>query len=105
MLFTEPSFLFLFLPILLAFYFLPTLRGSAYGRRPHGSYANVLLLAASVLFYARGGGAFTWLMLGSIAFNYVMAIAVARDRSKTWLAAAIAVNLVVRASTAPPPRS
>jgi alginate O-acetyltransferase complex protein AlgI len=94
-LFTEPSFLFLFLPILLAFYFLPTLRGSAYGRRSHGSYANVLLLAASVLFYARGGGAFTWLMLGSIAFNYVMAIAVARDRSKTWLAAAIAVNLVV----------
>jgi alginate O-acetyltransferase complex protein AlgI len=99
-LFTEPSFLFLFLPVLLALYFLPTLKGSAYatlahGRRPHGGYANVLLLAASVLFYARGGGAFTWLMLGSIAFNYFMAIAVARDRSKAWLAAAIAVNLVV----------
>jgi alginate O-acetyltransferase complex protein AlgI len=86
LLFTEPSFLFLFLPVLLALYFL---------KRPHGSYANVLLLAASVLFYARGGGAFTWLMLASIAFNYVMAIGVARDRSKTWLAAAIAVNLLV----------
>jgi alginate O-acetyltransferase complex protein AlgI len=86
LLFTEPSFLFLFLPVLLALYFL---------KRPHGGYANVLLLAASVLFYARGGGAFTWLMLASIAFNYCMAIAVARDRSKTWLAAAIAVNLVV----------
>ena len=86
MLFTEPSFLFLFLPVLLALYFL---------RRPHGGYANVLLLAASVLFYARGGGAFTWLMLASIAFNYGMAIAVARERSKRWLAAAIAVNLIV----------
>jgi alginate O-acetyltransferase complex protein AlgI len=96
-LFTEPSFLFLFLPVLLALYFLPTLKGSAYGKRPHAGYANVLLLAASVLFYARGGGAFTWLMLGSIAFNYVMAIAVARDRSRAWLAAAIAVNLGVLA--------
>lgn len=95
MLFTEPSFLFLFLPVLLALYFLPTLKGSAYGKRPHGSYANALLLAASVLFYARGGGAFTWLMLASIAFNYFMAIGVARERSKTWLTAAIAVNLVV----------
>jgi len=94
-LFTEPSFLFLFLPVLLALYFLPTLKGSAYAKRPHGGYANLLLLAASVLFYARGGGAFTWLMLGSIAFNYFMAIAVARDRSKAWLAAAIAVNLGV----------
>jgi alginate O-acetyltransferase complex protein AlgI len=96
-LFTEPSFLFLFLPVLLALYFV---------RRPHGRYANVLLLAASVLFYARGGGAFTWLMLASIAFNYGMAIAVAaglkgplyrRARSRIWLAVAVSVNLAVLA--------
>jgi alginate O-acetyltransferase complex protein AlgI len=85
-LFTEPSFLFLFLPVLLALYFL---------KRPHGGYANILLLAASVLFYARGGGAFTWLMLASIAFNYWMAILVARERSRAWLAAAVGVNLAV----------
>ena len=88
MLFTEPSFLFLFLPVLLGLYFL---------RRPHGGYANVLLLAASVLFYAKGGGAFTWLMLASIAFNYGMAIVVARERSKASLAAAVAINLAVLA--------
>ena len=69
MLFTEPTFLFLFLPILLGLYFLT---------RVHARYANWLLLVASVLFYAKGGGAFTWLMLGSIAFNYWMAIAVDR---------------------------
>ena len=94
MLFTEPTFLFLFLPLLLACYFLT---------RVHARYANWLLLVASVLFYAKGGGGFTWLMLGSIAFNYVMAIAVDRgrtesaSRAKTMLTIAIGVNLVVLA--------
>jgi alginate O-acetyltransferase complex protein AlgI len=68
-LFTEPTFLFAFLPILLGLYFLPW-----------QGHRNVLLLAASVLFYASGGGAFTWLMLGSIAFNYVAALWIDRVR-------------------------
>ena len=50
MLFTEPTFLFLFLPVLLALYFVT-------GSREHGAYGNWLLLVASVLFYATGGGA------------------------------------------------
>ena len=96
-LFTEPTFLFLFLPILLALYFIS-------GSREHGAYGNWLLLVASVIFYAKGGGAFTWLMLGSIAFNYWMAIAVDRARDgadagarppAAVLAFAVAVNLVV----------
>ena len=72
MLFTEPTFLFVFLPVLLAFYFLP-LRSSPGGR-------NLLLALASILFYASGSGAFTWLMLGSIAVNYVAALAIDRRR-------------------------
>lgn len=96
MLFTEPTFLFLFLPILLGLYFLP----AASGDRRHGRYANWLLLVASVVFYAKGGGPFTWLMLGSIAFNYWMAIAVDRRRdtpaaAKGILGFAIAANLIV----------
>jgi alginate O-acetyltransferase complex protein AlgI len=95
-LFTEPTFLFLFLPILLALYF-------ATFSREHASYANWLLLAASVIFYARGGGTFTWLMLGSIAFNYWIAMAIDRAQktgrphfSPTMLlGAAVAVNLAV----------
>jgi alginate O-acetyltransferase complex protein AlgI len=91
-LFTEPTFLFLFLPVLLALYFIT-------GSREHASYGNWLLLVASVIFYAKGGGAFTWLMLGSIAFNYWMAIAVDRARggqvARRWLTFAVAVNLVV----------
>jgi alginate O-acetyltransferase complex protein AlgI len=107
-LFTEPTFLFLFLPVLLGLYFIK-------GSREHASYGNWLLLVASVLFYAKGGGAFTWLMLGSIAFNYWMAIAVDRARgspraagtppeaipsngghaARRALALAVAVNLTV----------
>jgi alginate O-acetyltransferase complex protein AlgI len=91
-LFTEPTFLFLFLPILLALYF-------ATFSREHASYGNWLLLVASVIFYAKGGGAFTWLMLGSIAFNYRMAIAVDRAHgtpaARQRLAFAVTVNLVV----------
>jgi alginate O-acetyltransferase complex protein AlgI len=91
-LFTEPTFLFLFLPILLACYFIG-------GSREHASYGNWLLLVASVIFYAKGGGAFTWLMLISIAFNYWMAIAVDRAQgaaaAERRLAFAVAVNLVV----------
>jgi len=91
-LFTEPTFLFLFLPVLLGLYFVTFSRG-------HGAYGNWLLLVASVVFYAKGGGAFTWLMLGSIAFNYWMAIGVDRLRdtrhAHRLLATAVAVNLVV----------
>ncbi len=60
-LFTEPTFLFVFLPVLLALYALPLPK-------------NALLLVASIAFYATGGGTFTWLMLGSIAVNYFAAL-------------------------------
>jgi alginate O-acetyltransferase complex protein AlgI len=88
-LFTEPTFLFLFLPVLLALYYAG--RGRA--------WRNWLLLGASVLFYARGAGAFTALVLGSIAFNYLAALAVDRWRATAagrWVVGgAVAVNLAV----------
>jgi alginate O-acetyltransferase complex protein AlgI len=58
-----------------------------------------LLLIASLIFYAKGGGWLTWLILGSIAFNYQLAIAVDRarrldeSRARRLLAAAVVVNL------------
>ena len=91
MLFTEPTFLFLFLPVLLGLYFVQS--------GEHARYANWLLLVFSVIFYATGGGWFTLLMLASIGFNYSMAIVVDRNRdtgrAKTMLAFAVAVNLIV----------
>ena len=99
MLFTEPTFLFLFLPILLALYFAPAIARGAH-RIVHGAYGNWLLLVASVIFYAKGGGAFTWLMLGSIAFNYWMAIAVDRARATSEAAATRSVAFAVAANLA-----
>jgi len=86
-LFTEPTFLFAFLPVLLALYFLPW----------HG-HRNLLLLAFSVVFYASGGGAFTWLILASIAVNYGAALAIDAARgtpvARRLLVLAIGLNLL-----------
>jgi alginate O-acetyltransferase complex protein AlgI len=99
-LFTEPLFLFLFLPLLLAFYFAPRVARPSETR--HGAYGNWLLLIASLIFYAKGGGLFTYLMVASIAFNYLMAIAVdralVRDETRSArrrLAVAVGLNLAV----------
>ena len=88
MLFTEPTFLFVFLPVLLGLYALP-LRFSR----------NALLLVASIAFYATGGGAFTWLMLASIAVNYLAALRIDRlGQLGDALAAARLLRLTVAAN-------
>ena len=71
MLFTEPVFLFIFLPVLLALHV-----------APWPAYRNGLLLAASVVFYARGGGDFTWFLAASILLNYCAAIIIDRYRDR-----------------------
>ena len=90
MLFTEPTFLFVFLPILLVLYQLPGV-----------DYRNWLLLAASIIFYARGAGNFTWLVLAMIVFNYVAARLIDRHRAtvlgRRLLAGAITIDLLVLA--------
>jgi len=70
-LFTEPVFLFIFLPVLLALHV-----------APWPTYRNGLLLAASVIFYARGGGDFTWFLAASILLNYCSAIVIDRYRDR-----------------------
>ena len=86
MLFTEPTFLFVFLPVLLALHALPLPR-------------NGLLLVASLAFYAVGGGVFTWLILASIVANYLAALRIGRlagtRAGARWLRATVAANLLV----------
>ena len=91
MLFTSIEFLFLFLPVALAGYFLLPFR---YGLK------NLWLLAASLLLYAWGEPTFVFVMLGSIAFNYLMALLIGAVRERRGavravLTAAIAGNLAV----------
>jgi alginate O-acetyltransferase complex protein AlgI len=63
MLFTEPSFLFLFLPLVLGLYYLaPRL------------LRNAVLLLASLYFYSVGERLFVLVMIASILFNYGMGL-------------------------------
>ncbi len=86
MVFSSAVFLFLFLPVLLVLYF----------TAPRG-LRNLLLLLASLLFYAWGEGPFVALMLASIAINYGLGLLVdtrrGRRSGRIALATAIAANL------------
>ena len=81
MLFTDSTFLFLFLPTLLALYFLGvslTTRDSRRDRSRNLSAANGVLLVGSAVSYAAGGGAYSWLIAAAISFNYGIARAIGR---------------------------
>lgn len=88
MLFSSNLFLFLFLPcVILGYYLL--------GKR----FRNLFLLMASLVFYAWGTGKFVLVMIGSILFNYLMALIIdALDKPKPrrlCLILAVAGNLSV----------
>ena len=69
MLFSSLEFLFLFLPTVVAgYYVLPRRFGCD----------NLWLLAASLLFYAWGEPTFVFVMVASIVFNWLAALAIAR---------------------------
>ena len=69
MVFSSILFLFIFLPAVLAVYFLVP-----------KSWKNVVLLIFSLVFYAWGEPVYIILMLFSAAFNYVMGIDIDRKR-------------------------
>lgn len=87
MLFTEPLFLFLFLPLLLPLYYVTPAR-----------LRNLVLIAASLVFYLAGEKLFSWVLVLSVLLNYFAARAVdgreggARRRA---LAAGVACNLLL----------
>jgi alginate O-acetyltransferase complex protein AlgI len=82
MLFSAAVFLFLFLPVLLALYFLSP--------RP---LRNLLLLTASLLFYVWGERQYVVVLLGSITLNYTMGLWL--DRLQAARGRRLAVALAV----------
>ena len=106
MLFTQPTFLFVFLPALLALYFLVAAvanRGAGYADL---KAANALLLLASLVFYQQGAGRYIWLLCGFIVFNWWVAGAIDRAHARaaagpssnlprTLLVCGVTVNLLV----------
>lgn len=86
MVFSSPVFLFLFLPAVLAGYFL----------LPSLAARNLLLLSASLFFYAWGEVYYLLILLGSIAANTWLGIRISRSEGgrRNWnLALAVTVNL------------
>jgi alginate O-acetyltransferase complex protein AlgI len=65
MLFCEPTFLFVFLPVLLAVYYAVPPRAK-----------NLVLTIASLLFYALGEWPFLGWLVASIAVNYWIALGI-----------------------------
>ena len=86
MVFSSIVFLFLFLPVVATAYFLV----------PRGA-RNVLLLAASLFFYAWGETTFVFVMLASIALNYGFGLWIGKTRgtarARLPLVLAVLVNL------------
>ena len=89
MVFSSMTFLFVFLPLLLAAYYLLPARARA--------WRNGVLLAFSLFFYAYGGPPFLLLMLLSIAVNYTGALwaAPGRRHPRAAMIAATAVDLAL----------
>ena len=87
--FSSVTFLFVFLPLLLAAYYLLPAQARA--------WRNGVLLAFSLFFYGYGGPRFLLLMLLSIAVNYTGALwaAPGRRHAKAVMAVTTAVNLAL----------
>ena len=89
MLFSSIVFLFYFFPIVFLLYY-----AFSFSR----TLQNVLLLIASLVFYAWGEPVYVFLMMGSIVFNTLMGWLVGRKDGtgkKVWLWIAVAGNISV----------
>lgn len=89
MAFSSPLFIFLFLPLVLFLYYLTS-----------NKFKNLLLLMASLIFYAWGEGRFTLIILGIIFLNYQTSKAIKKyqklklyKKSQRVLLVAILINL------------
>ncbi len=84
MLFSSMTFIFIFLPIVCLLNYL-------LGKKHH----NIILLIASIIFYAWGEPIYVFIMLSTILINYFGAILVSKDNKnkKLWLTLSIVLNL------------
>lgn len=83
--FSSLYFLYLFLPLtLLAYFLVPSLR-----------LKNIVLLAASLLFYAMGQPVYVLLLVGLSYANFAMARRIRPGKRNTGLLLPVVVNLAV----------
>ena len=84
MVFSSLVFIFLFLPVVLIFYYLSDDR-----------LKNLVLLIASLFFYAWGEPKYVFLMIFSIILNYIFGLKVASNnrRKKFWIISSVVFNI------------
>ncbi len=85
MVFSSLVFLFAFLPVTLVLYYIVK----------DVTWKNVILLVASLLFYAWGEPVYVVLMIISILFNYYIGRDIENDRKKSTLIFGVVVNLLI----------
>ena len=73
MLFSSMVFIFLFLPIVMALYYISPRR-----------FRNLILLISSIIFYAWGEPVYVFIMLGTILINYTGAIIVDKIKATPY---------------------
>ena len=85
MVFSSLSFLFLFFPLAFILYI----------AIPHWTYRNVLLILTNLLFYAWGEPVYVFLLLFSVAVNWLLALGISKRASggKGLLAVAVILNI------------
>ena len=83
MLFSSITFLCYFLPVVLVAYFLAPPR-----------WGNVVLLAASLIFYSWGGPSYVALMLALITLGYFFGLGIERTRGSSGSKACLAAGLI-----------
>ena len=84
MLFSSLEFVFFFLPASLSIYFLVPRR-----------WRNLVLLAVSLIFYGWGEPRYVFLMIATVAADYVFGLLVRGRHKKLWLVAAVIFNLAL----------
>lgn len=83
MVFSSSIFLFAFLPLFLAVYFLI----------PARTAKNIILLIFSLLFYAWGEPIYVWLMIFSITFNWLFGFAISKIVNQLRKRVALTIDL------------
>ncbi|MHB1314455.1 MAG: MBOAT family O-acyltransferase [Christensenellales bacterium] len=86
MIFSSPTFLFVFLPLVFVLYKILPKKAK-----------NTVLILSSLLFYAWGEPKYILLMIGSVVVNYMLALVIGAKReqriSRTWIALAVLFNI------------
>ncbi|MCQ2524223.1 MAG: MBOAT family protein [Lachnospiraceae bacterium] len=87
MVFSSETFLYIFLPVVLVIYYNPIFKSRG--------FRNIVLLIASLAFYAYGEPVFVFLMIFSIFVTWLLGLKLDKNKSKFWLGVGTVYHIVV----------